>query len=287
MEIQAADLRSPFERAYTLLRANSESKEKIEEDLSALVVELARKFFGINSEVFLEAALHAAVSIINEGLFKASAGRVADEEWAHALECKGVRKIVGEVTNEIKAYAEQKHRLETRSSVPQLASDALQIFFNVSSTKGWRHANAWLKSEMHSVQEQTASLDLLDWLQKNTKVGRLHKQRERGSLEFSLPDQDIENIVALTCGIPAKYLDGYAEASSDIDSQPESPEPVDLYHDMVLPPRLFKESRLLYDSLVEKIPSNLSKVLLYQGKDWFERRVSLAAPAKKQKISKG
>jgi len=209
MEIQPADLRSPFERAYSFLRSSGSPNQEVEDELSILVVELARKYFGISSEVFIESALQAAVSIINEGLLMSTAGRVSDSEWADVLKAKGVRGIVGEVTSTIKGLASQLHRLEKFSSVPDIANEKLRCFLNVSSTRGWQRSHSWLNKERNEAQKQNALQDLLEWLQNNTKVGRVYKQKEKDFPELLLPDETLNYIVSRCCGIPAKHLDTF------------------------------------------------------------------------------
>lgn len=285
MEIQVADLRSPFERAYSYLRRIGTLDQTFEEELSSLVVELARKYYGISSEVCVESALRAAVSIIDEGLLILTVGKISDSKWADVLKVRGIRGVVGETISAIGKLADLQHALYKYSTPSLFKNNILRDLTRKSSAQGWREAHLWLNSQKIAVQADATLLELLKWLQDNTKEGKVFKLKVRDSmmedqdsssfnpLDVTTTEEKIDYILYRCCGISEKDLDFYAEhwASSQQNIF------------LKLEPKTLKKARLVYNELEQGMPTKFRLALRDGGKGWFDRKAEPLPPREKKK----
>lgn len=283
MELQVADARPPFAVAFAALPRGGELSEKVQGDLAALVAELARKYFGISSEVMVEGALRGALALVNEGILLTAGSADTAEAWAPALREKDILGLCSAATGLIKKIA----RAEASEFEPEAAVSRriLWEFFRQNEIGGWRVAHRFLQSGESAAQRELLTRELAAWLEKNTTVGRVVKMKRRESHhEGSLPDEIINYIVPRCCGIGAEYLDAFqvAELLSDED---EPPEDFQFGESILLPAKLRADARKKYDAFAGGIPARLRAALSYDGRDWFERFVA-AAPEKKKKAAK-
>lgn len=284
MELQVADRRTPFAVAFTALPRRDALAEKIQNDLAALVAELARKYFGISSEVMVEGALRGALAMVNEGLILTTGSDESPEAWPAGLREKDILGLCSATTGLIKNIA----KAEASDYEPEatVARRILWEFFRQNETGGWRAAHRYLQAGESAAQHEMLARDLATWLEKNTTVGRVLKmKRQQNHHEASLPDEIINYIVPRCCGIAAEYLDAFqvAELLTDAD---EPLEDFQFGESILLPAKLLAGARKKYDEFVGGIPARLQPALDHDGRGWFERFVS-EIPEKKKKAVKG
>jgi hypothetical protein len=282
MELQVADIRAPFEVAFSALPRRDALPEKLQDDLAALVAELARKYFGISSEVMVEGALRGAVALVNEGILLAAGSGESSDAWPPVLREKNILALCSAATGRIKKIAQaEASEYEPEAEV---ARRVLWEFFRQNEIGGWRAAHRFLEAGEEAAQRELLSRDLAAWLEKNTTVGRVVRmKRLENHSETSMPDEIINYIVPRCCGIAAQYLDAFqvAEVLSESD---EPPEDFQFGASIVLPARIFTSARKKYAEFAAGIPARLQPALCHDGQTWFERFVS-TAPAKKKKTS--
>lgn len=282
MELQVADARPPFDVAFSVLPRGEALSEKLQDDLAALVAELARKYFGISSEVMVEGALRGALALVNEGILLAAGSAESPDAWPPALREKNILALCSAATGRIKKIAQaEASEYEPEAEV---ARRILWEFFRQNETGGWRAAHRYLEAGEAAAQRELLARDLASWLEKNTTVGRVLKmKRAQNHSETSMPEEIINYIVSRCCGIPAQHLDAFqvAEILSDTD------EPIDDFQfgeSILLPARLFTSAKKKYAEFAATIPARLQPALDHDGQTWFERFVSIA-PAKKKKAA--
>jgi hypothetical protein len=280
MELQVADSRAPFEVAFSALPRRDSLSEKLQDDLAALVAELARKYFGISSEVMVEGALRGAVALVNEGIILTAGSDESPDAWPPAIREKNILGLCSATTALIKTIAQaEASEFEPEASVSRRI---LWEFFRQNETGGWRAAHRFLQCSEGDAQRELLSRELATWLEKNTTVGRVLKmKRIQNRHESSLPDEIINYIVARCCGIPAQYLNIFqiAELLTDTD---EPLEDFQFGESIFLPAKLFTGARKKYAEFSATIPARLQPALGHDGQDWFERFVSIAPKRKKK-----
>lgn len=283
MELQLVDNRTPFAVAFAALPPREPLSEKLQDDLAALVAELARKYFGISSEVMVEGALRGALALVNEGIILTTGSGESPEAWPPALREKDILGLCSATTGLIKKIAQaEASDYEPEATVSRRI---LWEFFRQNETGGWRVAHRFLQSGESTAERELLARDLATWLEKNTTVGRVLKmKRLQNHHEASLPDEIINYILPRCCGIAAEYLDAFqvAELLNDAD---EPLEDFQFGESILLPPRLFAGAGKKYLEFVSGIPARLQPALSYDGRGWFERYVS-TAPEKKKKTAK-
>lgn len=281
MELQVADSRSPFETAFAVMPR--EGAGKLQEDLTALVVELARKYFGISSEVMVEGALQGALALVNEGIILTAGSADSPEAWPAVLREKNILGLCSATTGRIKKIAQAE--ASDYEPEAEVARRILWEFFRQNENGGWRAAHRYLQAGEEAAQRELLARELAAWLEKNTTVGRvLRAKRAQSSHEASLPDEIINYIVARCCGIAAQYLDAFQVAEALADSD----EPFDDFQfgeSILLPARLYAEAGRKYAEFTAGIPARLQPALCHDGQTWFERFVS-PAPEKKKRAAK-
>lgn len=282
MELQVADTRPPFDVAFSVLPKGEALSEKLQDDLAALVTELARKYFGISSEVMVEGALRGALALVNEGIVLTAGSDEAADAWPPALREKNILALCSAATGRIKKIAQaEASEYEPEAEV---ARRILWEFFRQNETGGWRAAHRYLQTGEEAARRELLARDLASWLEKNTTVGRVLKmKRAQSGVEASLADEIINYIVPRCCGIPAQHLDAFQVAELLADSD-EPPGDFQFGESILLPARLFTSAKKKYAEFAAGIPSRLQPALDHDGKTWFERFVSIA-PAKKKKAA--
>jgi hypothetical protein len=282
VELQIADTRSPFEVAFAALPRREALSEKLQDDLAALVAELARKYFGISSEVMVEGALRGALALVNEGIVLTAGSDEAPDTWPPVLREKNILALCSAATGLIKTIAQaEASEYEPEATV---ARRILWEFFRQSEIGGWRVAHQFLQSCERAARHELLTRELAAWLEKNTTVGRVLKMKRGQSgygAESSLPDEIINYIVPRCCGIAAQHLDAFrvAELLSDSD---EPLEDFQFGASILLPAGVFAEAQERYAELVGTIPARLRSPLDHNGRSWFERFVSPTAEKKKK-----
>lgn len=284
MELQVADTRTPFGVAFTALPRTDALSEKLQADLAALVAELARKYFGISSEVMVEGALRGALALVNEGIILTSGSIDSQDAWPPILREKNILSLCSAATGHIKTIAQaEASEYEPEAAV---ARRILWEFFRQSEIGGWRAAHRFLQSSESEAQRELLTRELASWLEKNTAVGRVLKmKRVQNHLEASLPDEIINCIVPRCCGIALQYLDAFQVAELLVDSDEPPLEDFQFGATILLPSKLLASARKKYAELTDSIPARLQPALDYEGRSWFERFVS-AAPEKEKKAAK-
>jgi len=280
MELQIVDNRPPFAVAFAALPQQDSLSEKLQDDLAALVAELARKYFGISSEVMVEGALRGALALVNEGIILTTGSGESPEAWPPALLEKNILGLCSATTGLIKKIAQaDASDYEPEATVSRRI---LWEFFRKNETGGWRVAHRFLQARKNAAQHELLARDLATWLEKNTTVGRVLKmKRLQNHHEASLPDEIINYILPRCCGIPAQYLDAFQVAEL-LDDADEPPEDFQFGESILLPAKLFAGAEKKYAEFVDGIPARLQPALSYDGREWFERLVS-TAPEKKKK----
>lgn len=284
MELQVADTRTPFEVAFTVLPRRDALSEKLQNDLAALVAELARKYFGISSEVMVEGALRGALALVNEGIILTTGSDKSPDAWPPALREKDILGLCSATTGLIKKIA--KADSGEYESEADASRRILWEFFRQNEFGGWRGAHQYLQSRESAAQQELLSRDLATWLEKNTTVGRVLKmKRLQNHHEASMPDEVINYIVPRCCGIAAQYLDAFqvAELLSDTD---EPLEDFQFGEPIILPARLFADAQKRYAEFASGVPARLQPALSYNGQVWFERFVTVSEKKKKAPKSK-
>ena len=269
-EIQIADTNPPFVKALRLLRNGVDCPSGIISDLSALIVELSRKHFGITSEIMVEAARDGAVALISEGLILASGKNPTDLMLSDALKSIGIRGAVIEVTRLIKEITSDSSDLQSPSSV-------LFTFCNISSTRGVNVGHAYLMNQLGDIRRHKSLLIVKDWLLKNTAQGRILTRKRSELLEYLPPYDIVRSILLLYCGvkdnIEAEFNDGDEEPDSDTGY-------------ITVGPRLYKEARGRFVALLPKMPLPVRLALEPMvGKSWFDENVFTKTVDRKISVS--
>lgn len=283
MELQVVDARPPFEVAFTTLPRRDAAAEKLQKDLAALVTELARKYFGISSEIMVEGALRGALALVNEGIILTTGSGESPDAWPPALREKDILGLCSATTGLIKKIAQaEASEYEPEAAVSRRI---LWEFFRQNEIGGWRAAHRFLQSGENAAQRELLARDLAAWLEKHTAVGRVLKMKRLQNHESLMPDEIINTIVPRCCGISAQYLDAF-QAAEVLTETDEAMEDFQFGESILLPARLFAGAQKKYAEFVEALPARLHPALSYDGRDWFERFVS-PAPEKKKKAPKG
>ena len=92
MQVQIIDSRPPLSVAIALAKqAHSPLLDQWKGELSAMVSEVTRKYFGMLTEEAVRDGLAACINLLSIGLLRASSGAIEPEIWLQALQTGGIR----------------------------------------------------------------------------------------------------------------------------------------------------------------------------------------------------
>lgn len=275
--LQVADTRSPFAKALHILRDGEACPEEIVGDLSALVVELSRKHFGITSEVMVEGALDGAVSLVSAGLLLAVGRSHSDARVAEILRNEGIRGACSVFTQYVKEITEGHPYYKTPHEV-------LRCFFTASSpTQGWTAGFKELQ-RLHSEAKHETDMGLVkEWLIRNTLQGRRLIQNPHPVIDREMTHEVIRLVILQYCGIQENIETDFDIEDRDINDSSIDKlmgESQDVY--ITLAPAPYKSAELRYKELLTKMPLKLRLNLdPLKGQSWFDENVF---PQKKEPV---
>jgi hypothetical protein len=275
--LQVADTRSPFAKALHILRDGGACPEEIVGDLSALVVELSRKHFGITSEVMVEGALDGAVTLVSAGLLLAVGRSHSDARVAEILRNEGVRGACSVFTRYVKEITEGHPYYKTPHEV-------LRCFFTASSpTQGWTAGFKELQ-RLHSEAKHETDMGLVkEWLIRNTLQGRRLIQNPHPVIDREMTHEVIRLVILQYCGIQENIETDFDIEDCDINDSSIDKlmgEPQDVY--ITLAPAPYKSAGLRYKELLTEMPLKLRLTLdPLKGQSWFDENVF---PQKKEPV---
>jgi hypothetical protein len=275
--LQVADTRSPFAKALHILRDGGACPEEIVGDLSALVVELSRKHFGITSEVMVEGALDGAVSLVSAGLLLAVGRSHSDARVAEILRNEGIRGACSVFTQYVKEITEGHPYYKTPHEV-------LRCFFTASSSmQGWTPGFKELQ-RLHTEAKHETDMGLVkEWLVRNTLQGRRLIQNPHPVIDREMTHEVIRLVILQFCGIRENI-----ETDFDIEDRDINDSSIDdlmggsqdVY--ITLAPAPYKFAGLRYKELLSKMPLKLRLTLdPLKGQSWFDENVF---PQKKEPV---
>jgi len=266
--LQVAYTRSPFAKALHILRDGGACPEEIVGDLSALVVELSRKHFGITSEVMVEGALDGAVSLVSAGLLLAVGRSHSDARVAEILRNEGIRGACSVFTQYVKEITEGHPYYKTPHEV-------LRCFFTASSSaQGWTPGFKELQ-RLHTEAKHERDMGLVkEWLVRNTLQGRRLIQNPHPVIDREMTHEVIRLVILQFCGIQENI-----ETDFDIEDRDISDSSIDdlmreqdVY--ITLAPAPYKSAGLRYKELLAKMPLKLRLTLdPLKGQSWFDENV--------------
>ena len=285
--LQVADTRSPFAKALHILRDGGACPEEIVGDLSALVVELSRKHFGITSEVMVEGALDGAVSLVSAGLLLAVGRSHSDARVAEILRNEGIRGACSVFTQYVKEITEGHPYYKTPHEV-------LRCFFTASSSmQGWTPGFKELQ-RLHTEAKHETDMGLVkEWLVRNTLQGRRLIQNPHPVIDRQMTHEVIRLVILQFCGIQENIETDFDMEGPDINdsSIDDLMREQDVY--ITLAPAPYKSAGLRYKELLAKMPLKLRLILdPLKGRSWFDENVfaqkkePVKAPKKVQAVVK-
>ena len=267
--IAVADTRSPFAKALHILRNGGACPDPIIKELASLIAELARKHFGITSEVMVESARDAAVALISEGLILSTGSNPSNQLLADTLKKGGIRGAVGAVTKLIKGIT---------SSGRESPTSVLFSFCNQCAKHGLKAGHAYLQQEESFSHQLAAFSRAKDWLLKNTIQGRILGRNRPEIIESFSPHDIVRLILLQYCGVKDNI-----ESDFDFSQHEDNPD----FGYLTVGPRLFKESKSRYRSLLTEMPLAIRLALEpSSGRSWFDDHVFLKSPEKTAKKTK-
>ena len=278
MQVQIIDSRPPLTVAVALAKqGHSPSLDQWQGELSAMVAEVTRKYFGMLTEEAVRDGLAACVNLLSIGLLRASSGAIEPELWLQALQTSGVRGVSKLAVEMIKACdALPDYAIVFAPKEAARPSLLLSLFSYAAKTdclKAYRH----LMRETGQRTEIKRQIELAEWLLNNTSSGRVARRDMDAAFGLGAESLDAETVIhrmlSLACGIAKRRV------SIDLEGEPEMAAmefPV-----TKLGPKLLAQARQLYDELVLKIPTHLRQALLLNQVSWFERFIQPTRNAKR------
>lgn len=273
MELQIIDKRPPLSAAIALAKRNPQGiPAQWRTDMVAMTAEVARKYFGAQTEEAVRDGLEATVNLLSIGLLRSSSGGVDPEAWVQTMQTAGVRGVSKLAVELIKACDALPDYSAVYAGVDQFRPSLLLQLLSRASKFGAARAYEFLLRETAERTEVKRLIDLAEWLFANTASGRIARRDLESRFGTDSPDGEsvIYHVLTLSCGV-AKATP-YAAATFSEDGPPEI-----MGEEMPvcrLPAARYAEARQRYDELVEKIPAELWPALEFRGASWFDRFIA-------------
>lgn len=252
------------------------SLAKWQDELTAMVTEVTRKYFGMLTEEAVRDGVAACINLLSLGLLHSSSGAGEPEVWLQTLQTGGIRGVSKLAVEQIKAcdalpdYAVVFAPKET--SRPSLL---LALFAYASKTDAVR-TYAYLMRETAQRREIKRQIGLAEWLLNYTPSGRSIRRDMQAFSEFGGESSDadlvIHQVLSLVCG--GAKPKPYAES---LEEEPDMSPPD--FAVTRLGKKAWSEARQRYEDLTVKLPEELRPALLSNEVPWFERFI-LPATAK-------
>ena len=260
-------------------QAQSPLLDQWQGELSAMVTEVTRKYFGMLTEEAVRDGFAACINLLSIGLLRASSGAVEPEIWLQTLQTSGIRglsKLAVELIKACDALPEYAIVFAPKEAGrPSLLLSLFSYAAKADALKAYGH----LMRETAERNEIKRQIELAEWLLNHTASGRVARRDMDTAFGFGAdsPEADtvIHRMLSLACGITKRNV------STDFDAEPDMA-------DMEFPvtklgPKLLAQARQLYDELELKIPEHLRLALLLNQVSWFDRFIQ---PARKSREPK-
>ena len=251
MEIQLIDKRPALTVALSLAKQEGDPRlPQWEEEMTRMVVEVSRKFYGSLTTETVRKGLNTTVGILSLGLHHSTSGAVDPEAWLTQLRTTGIKAISKQAIDLVKECAAlpDSDFLAGSGGYGPTARDLLLT----SAKEGY----ASLIGKIADRRMNQRAVGLAKWLLENSTVGRIARRSPKETIgENALADDVFFFVLARECAISADRL------------------PTDDSRVIYLPAKLRKEAKQRYEEFAERIPEDLRAALLSEGKDWFERSV--------------
>ena len=277
MQVQITDSRPPLSVAIALAKqAHSPLLDQWKGELSAMVSEVTRKYFGMLTEEAVRDGLAACINLLSIGLLRASSGAIEPEIWLQALQTGGIRGASKLAVELIKACdALPDYALVFAPKEAARPSLLLSLFAYAAKTDALK-AYGHLMRETAQRTEIKRQIELAEWLLNHTSSGRVARRDMDAAFGLGADSLDAETVIhrmlSLACGVTKR------DVSMDFEAEPDMAAmefPV-----TKLGPKLLAQARQLYDELELKIPEHLRLALLLNQVSWFDRFIQ---PARKSK----
>jgi len=281
VEIQIADHRPAFTIALSLAKKLEEPLlPKWEEDMTTMVVEVTKKFFGSLTDQQVRKGMEATVSLLSLGLLVSSEGGIDPENWVATLQSSGIQgasKRAVELVKKCNSLPEED-ALWMESDLASGGSDDKRrtlLLRALAAGPDNVSGHRFLTEEIKRREANLRAIKLAEWLLDNTTTGRIVKKNVEDTFGYPHPQSDevCYHLIPRLCGIPEKLLpsleaDFLAAEGKDQDIQ--------------LVGKAYDQAKQRYQALAESVPKPLQPALLYNGKSWFDRFVAKAAKGQKK-----
>lgn len=283
MEIQIADHRPALTIALSLARKLEDPLlPKWQADMTVMVVEVTKKFFGSLTDQQVRQGLDATIALLSLGLFVSTKGGVDPEAWLTALQTDGVQgasKRAVELVKQCSVLPEEDTLWMENDLAAGNADDKRRtlllrtIAMGPDNFSGYRY----LVDEIERRQGALRSIKLAEWLLDNTTTGRIVKKNVEDIFGYPHPQSDevCYHMIPRLCGVPEKLLPSLESAFLQEEDKEQ---------DIRLAGKAYETAQKRYDALVKTIPAPLQPALFYNGKSWFDRFIS-KGKAKKNTVA--
>ncbi len=273
MQIQIADHRPALTIALSLARKLEDPLlPKWQADMTVMVVEVTKKFFGSLTDQQVRLGLDATISLLSLGLFVSTEGGVDPEAWLTALQTDGVQgasKRAVELVKRCSVLPEEdtlwmENDLAAGNGDDKRRTLLLRtIAMGPDNFSGYRY----LVDEIERRQGALRSIKLAEWLLDNTTTGRIVKKNVEDIFGYPHPQSDevCYHMIPRLCGVPEKLLPSLESAFLQEEDKEQ---------DIRLAGKAYETAQKRYVALVKTIPAPLQPALFYNGVSWFERFIS-------------
>jgi len=282
VEIQIADHRPALTIALSLARKLDDPLlPKWQADMTNIVVEVTKKFFGSLTDTQVRKGLDATIGLLSLGLFVSTKGGVDAEAWVEALQADGLpgaSKRAVALVKQCSALPEEDAIWMEDDLAAGDNEDKRRALLLRAIAMGPENFSAYryLIDEIGRRETTQLGVKLAEWLLDRTTTGRIVKKNVEDIFGYPHPHSDevCYHILPRLCGIPETFLPAVGTDFLQDDVGKEQ--------DIKLPPQMFGQVRKRYDEIVKTIPAALRPALLYNGKSWFERFVIEGRKSKKR-----
>lgn len=274
MEIQIADHRPAFSIAISLAKRQEEPLlSKWQEEMSGMVAEVTKKFFGSVTDQQVRKGLDATIALLSIGLLDLTGGGIDPEEWVAFLRTSGLQGTSKRAVALIKQCSSlPEEDLIFNEDDTNLGEDRRRslLLRAISAGAGYKY----LIEEIARREANRRNIRLAEWLLKETTTGRIVRKQIEDIFGHAHPlaDEIFYHLIPRACGIPEKSIPSmetvYMESSREDTSKA-----------IQLIPKEYKAAQALYLKLVAKIPADIRPALIHHGESWFDRFVG-SGPAK-------
>jgi len=251
VEIQLIDKRPALTVVLSLAKQEGDPRlPQWEEEMTRMVAEVSRKFYGSLTTETVRKGLNTTVGILSLGLHHSTAGGVDPEAWLVQLRTAGIKAISKSAIDLVKECAAlpDSDFIAGSGGYGPTARDLLLI----CAKEGYPS----LVAKIADRRMNQRAVKLAQWLLENSTVGRIARRNPKETIgDNALAEDVFFFVLARECAISADRL------------------PEDDGRVIYLPVKIRKEAKKRYDDFVERIPEELRAALLFEGKNWFDRSV--------------